>query len=36
LRQHHADTLAALKSGKYTKELTDVLEKVAADLSSRY
>lgn len=36
LRQHHSDTLNALKAGKYTDELTSKLEEVCADLVSRY
>lgn len=36
LNAQHKDTMAGLKAGKFTPELTDVLEKVARDLSSRY
>ena len=36
LNAQHKDTLAGLKAGKFTDELTDVLEKVARDLASRY
>ena len=36
LNSQHKDTLAGLKAGKFTDELTDVLEKVARDLASRY
>lgn len=32
LRNKHADTLAALKKGEYNDQITDTLEKVAADL----
>jgi len=32
----HRDTLDALKSGKYTNELTDVLAKVATEITSKY
>ena len=32
----HRDTLDALKSGKYTNELTDVLAKVATEIASKY
>jgi F-type H+-transporting ATPase subunit alpha len=36
LEQKHKDTLNSLKSGKYTNAETSVLEKVAADLTSKY
>lgn len=36
LRTKHADTMQALKSGKYTDELTDVLKSVAKDIASKY
>lgn len=36
LNAQHKDTMAGLKAGKFTPELTDVLEKVARDLGSRY
>lgn len=36
LNAQHKDTLAGLKAGKFTDELTNVLEKVARDLASRY
>ncbi|MFT7345187.1 MAG: F-type H+-transporting ATPase subunit alpha, partial [Lentimonas sp.] len=36
LEAKHADTLAALKSGKYTDELTDVLTKVAKEIAAKY
>jgi F-type H+-transporting ATPase subunit alpha len=32
----HADTLAALKAGKYTDEITDTLTKVAKEVASKY
>ena len=32
----HKDTLAALKSGKLTDEITSVLEKVGLDLANSY
>ncbi len=32
----HRDTLDALKSGKFTDELTSVLEKVASELTAKY
>jgi hypothetical protein len=34
LRSQHASTLAALKAGKYTDEITSVLDKVAADTAA--
>src|SRR5690606_17427207 len=36
LRNSHSDTLEALKRGEYSDELTDVLEKVAKELASKY
>ena len=36
LKQKHSDTLASLKAGKYTDELTNVLRQVAQDLSAKY
>lgn len=36
LRAKHADTLATLKSGKLTDEVTDTLEKVAAEVSAKF
>ena len=36
LEAKHKDVLNQLKAGKFTDELTDVLEKVAEDLSSKY
>ena len=33
---NHADTLAALKAGKYTDEITDTLTKVAKEVASKY
>jgi F-type H+-transporting ATPase subunit alpha len=36
LNAKHRDTLDALKSGKFTDELTDVLEKAAAEVSAKY
>ncbi len=36
LNAKHRDVLDALKAGKFTNELTDVLEKVAKDLSEKY
>jgi F-type H+-transporting ATPase subunit alpha len=36
LRAKHSDTLAALKAGKLTDEVTDTLTAVAKDLSGRY
>jgi F-type H+-transporting ATPase subunit alpha len=36
MRNAHADTLAALKRGEFNDQLTDVLEKVAADLSKNF
>ena len=36
LEAKHADVLASLKSGKYTDEITSVLEKVAKELASKY
>ena len=36
LRAKHADTLAALKAGKLTDEITDTLAAVAKDLSAKY
>jgi F-type H+-transporting ATPase subunit alpha len=36
LEQKHKDTLNSLKGGKYTDAETSVLEKVAADLTSKY
>lgn len=36
LNASHRDTLDQLKSGKISDEITDVLEKVAKDLSARY
>ena len=32
----HADTLAALRAGKYTDEITDTLTKVAKEVASKY
>ena len=36
LEQRHPEVLSALRAGKYTDELTDVLEKVAKELASKY
>ncbi|MHC5353179.1 F0F1 ATP synthase subunit alpha [Myroides sp. LJL115] len=36
LNTRHRDTLDALKAGKFTDELTSVLEKVAKEISSKY
>jgi F-type H+-transporting ATPase subunit alpha len=36
MRSKHADTLAALKSGKYSDAETSVLESAAAELTARY
>ncbi|PRD52621.1 F0F1 ATP synthase subunit alpha [Sphingobacterium gobiense] len=36
LEQRHPEVLAAFKAGKFTDELTDVLEKVAKELASKY
>ena len=36
LEAKHADVLAALKAGKYTDELTDVLGKVAKEIAANY
>ncbi|NGM66328.1 F0F1 ATP synthase subunit alpha [Sphingobacterium sp. SGR-19] len=36
LEQRHPEVLAAFKVGKFTDELTDVLEKVAKELASKY
>jgi F-type H+-transporting ATPase subunit alpha len=32
----HADVLVALKAGKYTDEITDVLTKVAKEIADKY
>ncbi|MBD1434069.1 F0F1 ATP synthase subunit alpha [Sphingobacterium sp. DN00404] len=36
LEQRHPEVLAAFKAGKFTDELTDVLEKVASELAAKY
>jgi F-type H+-transporting ATPase subunit alpha len=36
LEAKHADVLVALKAGKYTDELTDVLGKVAKEIAAKY
>ena len=36
LEQRHPEVLAALKAGKFSDELTDVLETVAKELASKY
>ncbi|MXN92614.1 F0F1 ATP synthase subunit alpha [Flavobacterium sp. Sd200] len=36
LKATHKDTLLALKAGKFTDEITDVLEKAAVEVSSKY
>lgn len=36
LEQRHPEVLSGLKAGKYSDELTDVLEKVAKELASKY
>lgn len=36
LEQRHPEVLAALKAGKYTDELTGVLDKVAKELAAKY
>lgn len=36
LNATHKDTLNALKAGKFTDEITDVLEKAAAEIASKY
>ena len=36
LNAKHRDTLDALKAGKFSDELTDVLEKAAAEISAKY
>ena len=36
LEAKHADILVSLKAGKYTDEITDVLTKVAKEVSDKY
>lgn len=36
LKSTHKDTLSALKAGKFTDEITDVLEKAALEISAKY
>ena len=36
LNAKHKSTLDALKAGKFTDEITDVLEKAAAEISAKY
>jgi F-type H+-transporting ATPase subunit alpha len=36
LNNKHRDTLDALKAGKLTEEITDVIESVAKELSAKY
>ena len=36
LNNKHRDVLNGLKAGKFTDEITDVLEKVAKELSAKY
>jgi len=36
LNTKNRDTLDALKAGKFTDEITDVLEKVAKEISAKY
>ncbi len=36
LEQRHPEVLQALKAGKYTDELTDVMDKVARELAGKY
>jgi len=36
LEQRHPEVLAGFKAGKFTDELTDVLEKVASELAAKY
>src|SRR6478672_9439119 len=36
LNNSHRDTLDALKAGKFTDEITDVIEKVAKEVSAKY
>jgi len=36
LEAKHSDVLVALKAGKYTDELTDVLGKVAKEIAAKY
>jgi len=36
LNATHRDTLDALKAGKFTDEITDVLEKAAVEISAKY
>jgi len=36
LEQRHPEVLSALKAGKFTDELTEVLEKIAKELASKY
>ena len=36
LNAKHRDTLDALKAGKFTDEITDVLQKVAKEISAKY
>lgn len=36
LEQRHPEVLAAFKAGKYTDELTSVLDKVASELAAKY
>ena len=36
LEQRHPEVLAAFKAGKFTDELTEVLEKVAGELAAKY
>jgi F-type H+-transporting ATPase subunit alpha len=36
LQNKHRDVLDALKAGKFSDELTDVLDKVAKEVSAKY
>ena len=36
MRNKHADTMAALKAGKYTDAETSVIESAAAEMTARY
>lgn len=36
LEAKHADVLIALKAGKYTDEITDVLTKCAKEIAQKY
>ncbi len=36
LKNKHADALKVLKEGKLTDEVTDILDKVAAEVSAKF